>query len=206
MRLPTSHILDRIFSTWGHIAVLRHLFETRDPKTGRAIARAVGMTHRACLQSLSRLESMEIVSRMPEGRSHLFALNRGQRFVATVLPGLFEYERALMSSAAKIIRRELFHHAESVLFRYAEGRQTDGNPLMITLCVVVASQAQQDIVMRHLSSLGERLRNSLGIQLESVVLSEQEFRRQARRQLTPAIDFLADGVVLFGRTIRELLS
>jgi DNA-binding HxlR family transcriptional regulator len=205
MRMPTSHILDDIFSTWGHVAVLRHMFGLTEPHTGRAISRAVGMTHRACLQSLKRLEIIGLVSRKQRGRSYFFVLNRGHRFVAAILPVLFEYERALVPSAAKIIRRELFHQAESVLFRYREDLRDARSLLVIDLCVIISEQTQQDVAQRHLANLGERLRHAFGVRLEAVILSEHEFRRRSRRQLPPTGEFLAGSTVVFGKTLRELL-
>lgn len=46
-------VLDVVFSTWSHTAVLRALQDSAVGVTGREIARLAGMNHRSCLKALS---------------------------------------------------------------------------------------------------------------------------------------------------------
>lgn len=67
-------VLDNVFATWSNIAVLRVISKVRIGLSGREIAKQSGMSAPSCLESLSSLENLNIVTRQRGGREHFFFL------------------------------------------------------------------------------------------------------------------------------------
>jgi len=87
--------LNAVFSAPCHVAILRALFESREPASGRRIARDAGVNHQACAEGLRRLERLGLVQREVLGRTHAFSLNGGHPVVDALLNPLYREERGL---------------------------------------------------------------------------------------------------------------
>lgn len=78
-------VLDNVFATWSNIAVLRVISKVRIGLSGREIAKQSGMSAPSCLESLSSLENLNIVTRQRGGREHFFFLNREHYIVNKII-------------------------------------------------------------------------------------------------------------------------
>ncbi len=63
--------LDHILSARSQIAVLRVLLDSAHGLTGREIARQAGMNHQACIEALSRLETLGLLRRQRDAVFHV---------------------------------------------------------------------------------------------------------------------------------------
>ena len=101
-------VLDILFSTWSNIAVLRVLNEVKIGLSGREIAKQSGMSAPSCLEALSTLENLNIVSRQRGGRGHFFFLNREHFLVNKIVIPNLNLEKLFISSLLKNINKKSF--------------------------------------------------------------------------------------------------
>ncbi len=202
MRIPPLNILDQLFSTWGHIVLLRSLATAPGPLSGRGCARSSGMTHRAAIQSLERLVILGIVTKERKGRSTLYALSESHRFNRKILPQLLDFERSFLPSATKLIRKYLSSFAESVILHHPAKSPRAPNPLTLSICVIIQDP---QIAQPSLELLTRHLQRSLGISIIPLIVSLTQFRLAARQESPEIAPFLKEGTVIMGKTLRELL-
>jgi DNA-binding transcriptional ArsR family regulator len=140
MRL--HHVLDEVLSSRSHIRIVRTLQDTAQGFTGREIARSSGLTHRTCLQTLTKLEDLSVVQRQRGGRDHIFKLNRKHVIVSEGLLPLLELERKLVVRLEQVLRRHLAKQTTSIILfgSVARGDETVGSDLDV--CIVTGDGAQ----------------------------------------------------------------
>ena len=138
-----DHILDEVFSTWSHIAVLRTLMDATQPMSGREIARLSGMNHRSCLNALTRLENIGFVFRNRGGRDHLFAVNREHRLWSEGVLPLLEIERRHTGRLVKRLRKELSIYVESAIIYGNSVTKRETLDTTIDLCLIINSRTTE---------------------------------------------------------------
>lgn len=100
-------VLDNVFATWSNIAVLRVISKVRIGLSGREIAKQSGMSAPSCLESLSSLENLNIVTRQRGGREHFFFLNREHYIVNKIIIPILNAENKFTTSIYTDIKAKL---------------------------------------------------------------------------------------------------
>ena len=101
-----SHILEDLLAGTGRIGVLRVLFGSTRPLTGRQIASLAGMSHAGAMRVLDRLVAMGVVLRTPVGRAFLHELDRDNAVVSTIVVPLFDAEGSLTTTSDAVLAAE----------------------------------------------------------------------------------------------------
>lgn len=203
MRL--DHILDEVFSTWSHIAVLRIFMDASHPLSGREIARLSHMNHRSCLHALTRLERIGFVNRNRGGRDHLFSINREHRLWNEGVLPLLEIERRHLGRLAKRLRKELLIYVESAIIYGNSIMKQEAHDTTVDLCVVMNNRMTEKEIRSHLNIIAPIAWKRYGVKLQSIVFTEADFVRKAKRKQAPVAAIIEEGQVIAGKTIRELL-
>jgi hypothetical protein len=201
-----DHILDEVFSTWSHIAILRIFMDASHPLSGREIARLSHMNHRSCLHALTRLEHIGFVNRNRGGRDHLFSINREHRLWNEGVLPLLEIERRHLGRVAKRLRKELLMHVESAILYGNSILKQDTHDPSVDLCIVMNNKITEKEIRSHLNIIAPILWKRYGVRLHAVVLTEADFARKAKRRQAPLPAILEDGQVITGKTLQELLQ
>lgn len=204
MRL--DYILDEVFSTWSHISALRVLLDAMRPLSGREIARLSHMNHRSCLQALTRLENIGFVNRNRGGRDHLFTINREHRLWHEGILPLLEIERQHIGRLAKRLRKELSVHAESVIIYGNNVMKRDAQDTTIDVCLVINNRMTEREIRSHLNIISPLVWKRYGAKLETVIFTEADFVRRAKRGHVSVQTIIKEGQVISGKTIRELIG
>ena len=201
-----DYILDEVFSTWSHIAVLRVLMDTLRPLSGREIARLSHMNHRSCLQALTRLEHISFVNRDRGGRDHLFTVNRENRLWTEGILPLLEIERRHLGRLAKRLRKELSLYVESAILYGSGIMKRDAHDTTIDLCLIINNRMTEHEIRSHLKVITPMIWKRYGAKLQAIIFTENEFIRRVHRSHASVQAILREGQVIAGKTTRELLG
>lgn len=192
-------LLDRVFFTWSHIAVLRALRDTAKGFTGREIARGASMSHRSCMQALTRLEDLGIVLRTRGGRDHLFVLNRDNVIVQEGILPLLAIERDLLDRVLKVIAKGLRSATECVILFGSVARREESVSSDLDLCVIVHSQAKKSEAQRRFHAIAPMMQEQFHVRMAGIFYTAAEFKRGARGEKAPFVDVIKDGIVVSGK-------
>lgn len=198
-------VLDRVFSTWSHIAVLRVLQDSAVGMTGREISRLAGMNHRSCLKALTKLEEIAIVSRLVGGRDHRFSLNREHVLVAEGILPLLSLERNLVQKVSVLLKTKLARNVQSLILFGSVATKTETPESDFDLCVVIVNEETRERVSTRVHEIADEFRRRFGANLSAFIITESEFRRRARSKKPPVTEIVKEGVVIAGKVIEEIV-
>jgi hypothetical protein len=201
-----DHILDEVFSTWSHISSLRILMDAARPLSGREIARLSHMNHRSCLKALTRLEYIGFVHRNRGGRDHLFTINRDHRLWHEGILPLLEIERRHLGRLAKRLRKELSMHVESAILYGNSVMKRDTHDTTVDLCLIINNRMTEREIRSHLNIITPVVWKRYGAKLQTIILTEPDFIRRAKRGQVSIQTIIKEGQVISGKTFREILE
>ena len=201
-----DYILDEVFSTWSHISTLRILMDATRPLSGREIARLSHMNHRSCLQALTRLEHIGFVHRARGGRDHLFTVNRENRLWNEGILPLLEIERRHLGRLAKRLRKELANYVESAILYGNSVMKREAHDTTVDLCLVINNRMMEQEIRSHLKIITPIVWKRYGARLQTVIFTESEFIRRAKRRQVSVQAICNEGQVISGKTLRELMG
>ncbi len=200
------NVLDQVFSTWSHIAVLRVLQDAAKGLTGREIARLAKMSHRSCLKALTTLEDLSIVERHRGGRDHIFSLNREHMLVSEGIIPLLALERRFLASLSALLKKKLGNLVESQILFGSVARKEEDSHSDLDICLVVHKERDIEKVQALVHELSPMIQQRYGARLSPLVLSTADFSKRARRDKPPVQNIMRDGIVVSGKQLRELTN
>ena len=198
--------LNEIFSAYSNIAVIRELRYTKNGFSGREIAKRAGLSAPAAINSLSHLESLKIVNRQIGGRDHIFTLNISNYFVKFVLLPVLDAEGKFYDSIVKDVKKSLSKNTISVFLFGSVARKEESIQSDFDICIVYSSIKDKKIVEEKVNICRDELHNNYGISLAPFYISVKEFQQRAKLKKPPINEILKEGILLFGKSIKELLN
>ena len=199
-------ILDNVFSTWSNIAVLRVINKVKIGLSGREIAKQAEMSAPSCFEALSALENLNIVTRQRGGREHFFFLNREHYVVKKIVILILNSERKFAESIYSEIKEGLGKHTSSLIIFGSTARREEKIESDLDLCVVFGNSGSKSKIESIITNISLSLFRKYGVSLSPFYISEREFVRRAKNKRSPVNDILKDGLVVSGKTIKELLN
>jgi predicted nucleotidyltransferase len=200
------NVLDEVLSAQSHIMVLRALQDSAQGFTGREIARLTGLSHRSCLQALSKLEDLSIVQRQRGGRDHIFRLNRKNIIVSEGILPFLALERKILDRLLSFIKRRLGKYAKSIILfgSVARGEETIESDLDV--CVIVADKPSLNRVEEKLHDLQPEVRKVFGVNLAPIFYKVTDFKKYYYGNKPPVDEITKDGILIAGLSIKKLLN
>jgi predicted nucleotidyltransferase len=198
-------MLDEVLSSRSHIRIVRALQDTSQGFTGREIARLSGLSHRTCLQTLTKLEDLSVIQRQRGGRDHIFRLNRKHIIVSEGLLPLLELERKFVVRLGQVLNRRLAKQTTSIILfgSVARGDETVGSDLDV--CIVTGDGAQLKKVMENVHELQTSVKETFGAYLAPIYYTGSEFRKQYLRKRSPVVDIVEEGRKISGLSLNSLI-
>ena len=199
-----SHILDRVFATWSHVALLRTLARSPGPLTGRQAARASGMTHRTCGIASRRLVELGMVNKGGRHGRQEFTLNRDHLLLRNGILPLFALEQEHVTLVARALRKELSSIVESVILYGSSLRLRDHPQPGLEVCIVVSDIDAHRVASGVVEECRPMLRRQFGTEIVAWIVTQTEFTRRARKGIAPAAAILKEGIVICGKRLKEI--
>lgn len=198
-----NKVLDHIFSSQGTVKVLRVLKNSVVGLTGRQIASLAGITHQAAHNSLANLESLKLINRVIGGSSHLFTLNRNNFITKNIIESVFNSENDYHDSILSIIKKTLSKHSVSALIFGSVSRKEETVESDLDLCIVY--DKEKKVLEGYVNALQDNLHKEFGVVLAPFYISSQEFSKRAATKKPPVNEIIKEGIVISGKSIRDLL-
>ncbi len=197
-------VLDEIFRSWSHVAVLRALIDAASGFSGNEIARISGMHPRSALKALTSLEDLGIVHRQRGGRDHIFTLNRKHILIQVAIVPLYNCERQFPDSMIIALGEVLKGHVATAIVFGSVARREETPKSDMDVCCIVRDEKRKNDVREILGVHSSRFHETFGVRISSLFFTVEEFRRKSKSQLVRGI--LKDGVLIVGKSPRVLLD
>lgn len=168
--------LDAFFSNGSRVAVMRALWKSRGPSSGRALARGARVNHQAAAKALAVFEAFGVARRGGSGRNTLWALNRSSALFLYVLEPVFAVEEKFALSVVGVLQARLLRVAAGVIIHgsAAKGRLEAGAPFHFAAVTGRAGRAPLAAAVREAE---KELREAWGLKAEGRVVSDAEAGR-----------------------------
>jgi len=197
--------LDLVFATGSHVAMLRYLWRTGGADTGRAIGRAIGVSHHVVHRALPPLGAQGILDVERQGRSILYRLNKDHWLVRKGLQPLFAAEADVHAAIGKALRRAARVPVRAVILYGSEARGDARADSDIDLVCLTASQAARTVAENNLIAAAGRIRRQFGRRMAVVVWSVADFAGRYRRRDRLVREIVETGWVIAGEALSEVI-
>jgi predicted nucleotidyltransferase len=196
-------VLDEVFRSWSHVAVLRALLDTTSGCTGSEVARLSGMHPRSALKALTSLEQLGMVNRQRGGRDHIFTLNRNHVLVHDIVEHIYRSEQEFSNHIIDALAARLKRFVLSAVIFGSVAKQVETPFSDLDLCCIVKTESRKETVRGLLSSDAQKLYRTFGIKVAPLFFTLDEVKKKAK---TPLVrDILDHGKLIVGKNIKVLL-
>jgi predicted nucleotidyltransferase len=201
--LIIHRVLDEVFRSWSHVAVLRALLDTTSGCTGSEVARLSGMHPRSALKALTSLEQLGMVNRQRGGRDHIFTLNRNHVLVHDIVEHIYRSEQEFSNHIIDALAARLKRFVLSAVIFGSVAKQVETPFSDLDLCCIVKTESRKETVRGLLSSDAQKLYRTFGIKVAPLFFTLDEVKKKAK---TPLVrDILDHGKLIVGKNIKVLL-
>jgi predicted nucleotidyltransferase len=200
--MVVNNLLQYLFSAPSNIAVLRVLNLRLVGISGRETARLSNLSIRAAQNVLAHLESLGVVKRTIGGRDHLFVLNRQNQVVKKLIYLIFEFENNFPKEIISFIKKNLGRECSSLILFGSVARRDETLNSDFDLCIVYNKNRFK--IDKKVSELRDSLYKNYQVTLGPFYILESEFKKRALKNLSPVNNILKEGIVIAGKSIREL--
>ena len=204
IRMVINRVLDEVFRSWSHVAVLRALIDTKTGFTGNETARVSGMHPRSALKALTQLEELGIVIRQRGGRDHLFTLNRKHFLVTNIVLPVYQKENLFRSEIINEIASVLKKRVLSGVIFGSVARKEENPQSDFDICCIVNSVKEKNIIRELVNAKAESINIKFGIKLAPVFFTLKEFKNKSNTDLVKEI--IEQGIVICGKTPGKLVN
>lgn len=197
-------VLEAIFGSPAKIRILRVLFASPQPLSGRQVGELSGLSHRGAIQALESLVALGAVRQRKVGTAYQYSLSQRNAAVEMIIAPCIKAEAALLDDLKKKIIAQFGRKAVSLtlygsLVRGTEKRGSDIDVLAIA-GDEQAKKALEEEALSLIPFFRERY-NSL-LSLHCFALDEL----QKKKSLPLLRSAKEEGITLFGKPLRELLK
>lgn len=205
-RASLGGILDEALGGTPHVRILRYLCRAVAEHTGRAIGRAVGISHPAVHRALRVLARRAMVQAVQHGPAIAYRLNEDHWLIRTGIRPLFDAEAGFLVAVGEAVRKAAGVPVRSViLFGSVARGEADADSDIDLLCLT-ASRARANEAARNLAEGTTSLRRKFGRRFSVMVLPAVEFARRYRRRDRLAREIVETGWVIVGDSLSEVLQ
>ena len=199
-------ILNKIFSTYSNVAVLRALQDNKLGVSGREISKKAGLSAPSCLQALTKLEKLNLVIRQKGGRDHLFTLNIDSVILNEAILPLLDFERNLLSKIQSEIKKTIGKLSLSLILFGSVARIEENYESDFDVAVIVKNTEDKLKIEGKLTTLILNLKKRFGINLSTIIFTQKEFVKKIKNKSPPVNNIIKDGIVFSGLSIRKILN
>ena len=204
--MVVNRVLDELFRTWSHVAVLRALLDTAQGFTGNEVARVSGMDPTAALKALTRLEELGVIRRQRGGRDHLFTLNRGHYLVKRAIIPLYTVEQRYFEEIKSTIAGGVDRYPLSVILFGSVARGEETSQSDLDICLIMKNKTQTGKLQTLLDVMSTSLYNKYGVRIAAIFFTLDEFKKKTSQKNPLILQILHQGKVITGKNPKVLLN
>ncbi len=199
--MQINNVLNAVFSAQSNMKIMRAMINYSQGITGREVSRITGLSPRACLNSLSSLESLGIIKRLRGGRDHSFQLNTKHFLYSEVLSPLIIAEKKFQDAIKKDITYKLKGKCKSIYVFGSVARKEDSPNSDLDICVVMNNKKEQHILENEITELSKEVFQKYGIALSPFFITANDFMHKYNSNKAPVADIVKEGILIYGSKI-----
>jgi len=195
--------LERLFRAPGQIAVLRALWKSPAPLTGRQVQQLAGVHNLTAMKCLVGLEKLGLLQKRAAGRANLYSLKKTHRIVRDLVNPIFKAEQAAPERFLRELSKILSGHCLCAVIYGSVARKQSKTTGDIDLLVVVKDKSSAE---RFISGPQEKAELLVGkgwsLMLEVNVKTRAELIKQFNSRLIKQIR--REGRLITGISLEDL--
>jgi len=199
------HTLNEILGRRSNVKLLRTLIQTPTERTGRELARDVGLDPRGVREALADLVEQGVVEVRPAGRALLYRAN-DRHVIIDLLTRLFQEEGTLLSRFAGELRKRSRLRPISIILFGSAARGTERPTSDVDLVFVTETGKLAVKEEERLDSAMVELSSRFGSTPQVMVIGLRDFQRRAKKGDGFINEILRTGRVIHGKPISGILT
>ena len=196
---------EKLFRAPGQIRVLRVLWNSWKPLTGRQVQKLAGLANLSTMQSLKRLTDIGVVSCRRAGRSYQYELKRDCWAVRDLVSPVFEREDRGLDLLCEDLEKRLTGQCRTA-YLYGSaldtGRDSVGD---LDLFLVVKKEADRlELESSLIPEISKIISERFSLFLEPNIVTSEELSRNSLKKMAKKI--AETGRKICGRKLDEVIS
>ena len=197
-------VLESIFGSPAKIRILRVLFKSPQPLSGRQIGELSGLTHRGAIHALESLVEIGAVKQRRAGQAYQYSLLKDSIFVERIVIPCIRAETSLFDDLKMDITTHFGKDTMSLVLYGSLARGEERNGSDIDVIAVVKDKRKKREVEENTASKAPyfRVRFNGILSLHCFTLNEIK----GRKTLSFIKSVMKEGIVLSGKSLGELFK
>jgi predicted nucleotidyltransferase len=201
--------LDDILNQPAKVKTLRFLFNEREEHTGRAVAKAIGMSPSYTYMSLQELKQIGVIVTRRKGNSILYKLKDDNYFVRNLLIPLFEKEKSVYSDIITMLKEHILKNKKAIISIAIFGsvaQSQESQRSDIDVLIVVAGTSDKNKVIELTEELERRLAKSFNVALSPYIVSKNEIIQKHKKNKQIIKSILNNNRLIYGEPLERILA
>jgi predicted nucleotidyltransferase len=201
--MKIRRVLESIFGSPAKVCILRILFRSPQPLSGRQVGELSGLTHRGAIQALESLVELGAVKQRKVGKAYQYSFSQDNIFVEKVIIPCIKAEAGLFNDLTKDITAYFGKDAVSLMLygSLARGEEKKGGDIDVMAVVRDEKKKSEMEEMASSKVLYFNKRYNALLSLHCFTLNEIK----GKKTLPLIKSVIKDGIVLCGKSLGELL-
>lgn len=196
-------VLEAIFGSPAKIRILRVLFASPQPLSGRQVGELSQLSHRGAIQALESLVELGAVRQRRVGNAYQYSLSPGNRAVELIIVPSIKAEAALLDELKKKIAAQFGRKAVSLTLYGSVVRGTEKRGSDIDVLAIAGDERLKSDLEEKSAALAPFYRERYNSLLSLHCFTLDELRSKKTLPLLRSVK--EEGVTLSGKPLRELL-
>jgi predicted nucleotidyltransferase len=196
-----------ILASKPKLRLLRYLSIHEGTVTGRALAQAAGVEAKRAAEALTDLVNTGVVQRRRVGKAFLYSINRKNYVVDEILLPAFVTERDWLKRLGEEIRRSIPVIESVILYgSWTKGKAQSASDVDLLLITSQTHKNRTPLSQELVDETRARMSERYGRSVSLLILSREEFRRRLRKRDSLVREIIAQGRVLAGSGLAEVVG
>ena len=197
-------VIESIFGSPAKIRILRVLFNSPQPLSGRQIGELSGLTHRGAIHALESLVEIGAVKQRRAGQAYQYSLLKDSIFVERIVIPCIRAEASLFDDLKMDITTHFEKDTMSLVLYGSLARGDERNGSDIDIIAVVKDERKKREAEEKVASNVPYFRARFNGILSMHCFTKNEIK--GRKTLSLIKSVMKEGIALSGKSLGELLK
>jgi predicted nucleotidyltransferase len=202
--MKIGKVLESIFGSPGKVSILRVLFSSPQPLSGRQIGELTGLTHRGAIQALRPLVELGAVRQRKAGKAYQYSMAKGNIYVERIIAPCIMAEAKLFDDLKSDITAHFGRDSISLVLYGSLARGDEKKGSDMDVIAVVKDERKKLKMEEEAESKNPYFYERFGGLLSLHCFTLGEIR--ARKGLPLIKSVMKEGMVLYGKPVGDLLK
>jgi predicted nucleotidyltransferase len=197
-------VLEVIFGSSARVNILRILFNSPQPLSGRQVGELAELTHKGAIHALKTLVDLGAVRQRKVGKAYQYSLLKNNVFVEKIIIPCIKKEASLYDELKGDIKRYFGKDTVSLILygSFARGKEMRGSD--IDIIAVVKDEREKIEVEEKAASKVSYFRERFNSLLSLHCFTPNEIKGKKNMPLIKSV--IKEGIVLSGKPLKDIFK